>query len=92
MVFPEAHLTMLGVKTTCKDRWRQILNEASRIPNKHLLTMEPSISENQTNEMIEERVQLVLPQSLHSTFTPNQQNWLMGISDFLELAVDRQSH
>lgn len=91
MVFPEAHLTMLGVKTTCKDRWRQILNEASRIPNKHLLTMEPSISENQTNEMIEERVQLVLPQSLHTTFTPNQQNWLMGISDFLELAVDRQS-
>lgn len=91
MVFPEARLSMLGVKTTCKDRWRQILNEAARIPNKHLLTMEPSISENQTKEMIEENVQLVLPKSLHSTFTANQQNWLMDISDFLSVAVERQS-
>src|SRR5690606_34226989 len=46
--FPQARLTMLASKSTCKDRWRQILNEAARIPDKHLLTLEPSISENQT--------------------------------------------
>ena len=27
--------SMLGVKTTCKDRWRQVLSEADRIPQKH---------------------------------------------------------
>ncbi|WP_419627422.1 type II restriction endonuclease, partial [Thiolapillus sp.] len=33
-------LTMLGAKSTCKDRWRQVLSEAERIPDKHLLTLE----------------------------------------------------
>jgi len=45
MAFPENVLTMLAAKTTCKDRWRQIRNEAKRIPVKHLLTLEPGISE-----------------------------------------------
>ncbi|EBO9763168.1 hypothetical protein S818_22470 [Salmonella enterica] len=49
--FPRARLTMLTYKSTCKNRWRQILNEVARIPDKHLLTLEPSISENQTNEI-----------------------------------------
>ena len=41
-------LAMLGAKSTCKDRWRQVLAEASKIPDKHLLTLEPGISEQQT--------------------------------------------
>lgn len=89
--FPQTRLTMLASKSTCKDRWRQILNEAARIPNKHLLTLEPSISENQTNEMKAEMVQLVLPRGLHSTYTPNQQAWLMDVSTFTELAQLRQN-
>jgi len=42
--YPVSGLTMLGVKTTCKDRWRQVLAEANRISEKHLLTLEPAIS------------------------------------------------
>lgn len=89
--FPQARLTMLAAKSTCKDRWRQILNEAARIPNKHLLTLEPSISENQTKEMQAERVQLVMPRGLHSTYTPAQQGWLMDVAGFTELARQRQN-
>src|SRR5690606_10029713 len=37
LLFPSELLTMLGVKTSCKDRWRQILSEASRVEKKHLL-------------------------------------------------------
>jgi hypothetical protein len=44
-------LTMLGVKSTCKDRWRQVLAEADRIDDKHLLTLEAAISTHQTDEM-----------------------------------------
>ncbi len=51
-------LTMLGVKTTAKDRWRQILSEASKIESKHLVTLEPAISRNQTDEMKNSLVQL----------------------------------
>ena len=89
-VFPETRLTMLASKSTCKDRWRQILNEAARIPAKHLLTLEPSISENQTDEMKAELVQLVLPRGLHSTYTPTQQAWLMDVAAFTGLARQRQ--
>ena len=82
--FPDAGLSMLGVKSTCKDRWRQVLSEATRIPAKHLLTLEPGISENQTNEMRANEVQLILPSELHSTYTNIQQMWLMDIHEFID--------
>lgn len=40
MHFPPEKLRMLAVKTTMKDRWRQILNEANRVEQKHLLTLQ----------------------------------------------------
>jgi hypothetical protein len=83
-------LTMLGVKTTCKDRWRQILSEAKRIDIKHLLTLEPGISENQTDEMKEHKVQLILPSSLHESYLPTQKPWLYSVADFIALAKKRQ--
>ncbi|WP_448502743.1 type II restriction endonuclease [Sphingomonas sp.] len=89
--FPAELLTMLGVKSTCKDRWRQVLAEADRIADKHLLTLEPSISTNQTDEMKQRRLQLVLPRGLHETFTASQQGWLMPVSDLVELVRDRQA-
>jgi type II restriction enzyme len=32
--FPSEKLVFLGAKTTCKDRWRQIINEANRIEHR----------------------------------------------------------
>jgi hypothetical protein len=89
--FPSINLTMLGVKTTCKDRWRQVLQEADRIEEKHLLTLESAISINQTNEMQGLKVQLVLPQKIHSSYKPEQQKWLMRLSDFMGLVREKQS-
>lgn len=82
--FPVSGLSMLGVKSTCKDRWRQVLSEAARIPDKHLLTLQGSISENQTDEMRANRLQLVLPSGLHCTYTDAQQTWLMNVREFIE--------
>lgn len=81
---------MLGVKSTCKGRWRQVLAEADRIDDKHLLTLETAISTNQTNEMAAKRLQLILPRSLHQTYTPPQQAWLMDAEAFIGLARQRQ--
>jgi hypothetical protein len=83
-------LTMLGVKTTCKDRWRQVLSEASRIPNKHLLTLEPGISQNQTDEMSAQNLQLVLPSAIHETYSKMQKSWLLDLKDFVKIVVSRQ--
>lgn len=83
-------LTMLGVKSSCKDRWRQVLAEADRIEQKHLLTLEAAISENQTNEMQAKKLQLVLPEELHNTYSERQQSWLMNVSQFTEFVRYRQ--
>lgn len=88
--FDALRLTMLGVKSTCKDRWRQVLAEADRIEHKHLLTLETSISRHQTDEMQAKNLQLVLPRGLHKTYTPEQQAWLMDVSAFTVLVRERQ--
>lgn len=90
LTFPAELLTMLGAKSTCKDRWRQVLAEADRIVDKHLLTLEPSISVNQTDEMQQRQLQLVLPRGLHETYTKAQQGWLMPVSDLIGLVLQRQ--
>lgn len=89
--FDERLLTMLGVKSTCKDRWRQVLAEANRIHCKHLLTLETAISENQTNEMIVNRLRLVIPEGLHNTYTSDQQKILMNMKEFIERVSGKQN-
>lgn len=89
--FPVGRLTMLGAKSTCKDRWRQVLSEAEKIPHKHLLTLEPGISENQTDEMRAKQLQLILPSPIHESYREKQRQWLMNVGDFLELVEARQT-
>lgn len=88
--FPAGRLTMLGSKSSCKDRWRQVLSEAEKIPSKHLFTLEPGISSNQTDEMRHHNLQLVLPQELHASYQTGQQDWLMNLSQFITLVQARQ--
>lgn len=89
--FPKKYLTMLGAKTSCKDRWRQVLSEAQRIPNKHLFTLEPGVSVNQTREMQANNLQLVIPKQLFRTYDPKQIEWLLNLSDFIGIIKQRQS-
>ncbi len=88
--FDPKRLTMLGAKTTCKDRWRQVLAEAERIDDKFLVTREEGISENQTDEMQAQGLQLVLPRRLHATFTPAQQTWLYDMKMFIDYVRAKQ--
>ena len=89
--FPTARLTMLGAKTTVKERWRQVLDEADRISEKHLVTLEPAVSEDYTRAMKKDGLRLVVPSPLFSSYTPTQQDWLMSVRDFCELVERRQA-
>lgn len=89
-VFDTLKLTMLGVKSSCKDRWRQVLSEADRIDRKHLLTLEAAISKAQTDEMESKNLQLVVPKGLQHTYLFEQQHWLMNITEFTKLVLDKQ--
>ncbi|SEU04634.1 type II restriction endonuclease [Pseudomonas graminis] len=84
-LFPDECLLMLGAKTTCKDRWRQVLSEADRISQKHLVTLEAAISTRQTSEMRAQALQLVVPKAIHSTYTKEQEAWLYSLSDFISI-------
>lgn len=82
--YPLAGLAMLGAKTTCKDRWRQIMAEANRIERKHLVTLEAAISEAQTEEMAANQIQLVVPLTVQITYSPTQQARLQSVSEFIQ--------
>lgn len=89
--FPENSLTLLGAKHTAKDRWRQILSEAARIPEKHMITVEPGISEDQTNEMKASLLTIVVPTGIHPTYTDTQRSFMLTVKEFIALVKERQS-
>ena len=87
--FPADHLRMLGLKTSLKDRWRQVANEANRIPVKHLLTLEAPVSSNQMDEMKEASVSLVIPAGSHPLFGARQSE-LMTFKNFIGMVLTLQ--
>jgi hypothetical protein len=84
--FPDDKIRMLAVKTTCRDRWRQILNEADRVKTKHLLTLQEGISENQFREMQQEGVQLVVPSPVIPSYSSDIRPHLLSLEDFISEA------
>jgi hypothetical protein len=81
--FPVANLRMLAVKTTCKDRWRQVINEADRIPQKHLFTLQEGVSEGQFREMTGAGICLVVPVQLKSSYPVAIQQHLQTLESFI---------
>lgn len=88
-MFKPGALTLLGVKTTCKDRWRQVLSEGRRVTQKHLLTLEAGISSNQTNEMRAAELQLVVPKSIQPSYGADQKGWLYSVGDLIAEIKER---
>ncbi|GGH63813.1 hypothetical protein GVY41_19615 [Frigidibacter albus] len=87
----DERLVMLGAKSSCKDRWRQVLAEAVKIPRKHLLTLEPGITEPQTAQMEGANLQLVVPAAIQSTYSKGQQGWLWSFGQFINVVQTRNS-
>lgn len=83
--FPTERLTMLAAKTTCKDRWRQILNEADRLRDgkKFLCTLQQGISSRQLDEMEAEGVILVVPKSYILTYPKERQEKIWTLKKFV---------
>ena len=88
--FPTADLTILGAKTTCKDRWRQVINEADRVDEKYLFTLQQGISKNQLKEMADENVKLVVPQSHIDSYPEEYRKSLKTLSGFIEIVKEKQ--
>lgn len=89
--YPVAGLNMLGAKSCCKDRWRQVINEANRIESKHLFTLQEGVSEHQMEEMKSEKVQLVVPRQNVKSFPSKYRANLITLKDFIETRRAKQT-
>ena len=90
LVFPCDDLVFLGAKTTCKDRWRQVLNEADKIETKYLFTLQPGISSNQLKEMSHENLHLVVPHDNIKLFAKEHQGDLIDLKQFIDFVHSKQ--
>lgn len=82
--YPDEYLRMLAIKTSTKDRWRQVLDEADRIGNKHLFTIaKAGVSKRQNKQMLDKRLTLVMPASIRDTHPIEVRDNTMLFSDFI---------
>ncbi|MCM1183853.1 MAG: type II restriction endonuclease [Roseburia sp.] len=83
--FSTEHVISLAAKTTCKDRWRQVLNEADRLRDrpKYLCTLQQGISRAQMDEMQAENVVLVVPRAYIMTYPKDCRDRIWTLADFV---------
>lgn len=84
--FPTDYLISLAAKTTCKDRWRQVLNEADRLRDKpkYLCTLQQGISGAQMDEMQAENVILVVPKPYIVTYPKDRRERIWTLAQFVQ--------
>jgi hypothetical protein len=88
--FPAEDLTFLGAKTTCKDRWRQVLDEAKKIDVKYLFTLQPSIAVPQLEQMKAAKVVLVIPEANRTSFDVRYRDGLFSLKQFMYMVKEKQ--
>lgn len=90
--FPTEKLISLAAKTTCKDRWRQVINEADRLRQrvKYLCTLQQGISTAQIDEMKAEQIVLVVPKPYISYYPKERQDQIWTISQFIRFVKETE--
>lgn len=84
--FSVDYIVSLAAKTTCKDRWRQVLNEADRLKDKpkYLCTLQQGISGAQMDEMQAENVILVVPKPYIATYPKDRRDRIWTLARFVQ--------
>lgn len=84
--FSVDYLVSLAAKTTCKDRWRQVLNEADRLRDrpKYLCTLQQRVSGAQMDEMQAENVILVVPKPYIATYPQDRRDRIWILDRFVQ--------
>lgn len=84
--FPTDKLISLAAKTTCKDRWRQVINEADRLRGlpKYLCTLQQGISPAQMDEMQAENVILVVPRPYIASYPADRRDRIWTVTKFVD--------
>jgi hypothetical protein len=90
--FPELRLRMLASKTSLKDRFRQVADEAARIKDKHLFTITPGdVTHPKLRQMDDLHIRLVMPRSVRDTYDSAVKSETLLFSDFLDEITELQN-
>lgn len=91
--FPTDKLISLAAKTTCKDRWRQVINEADRLRGlpKYLCTLQQGISPAQMDEMQAENVILVVPKPYIASYPADRRDRIWTVTKFVDYVREVES-
>lgn len=81
--FPRDRVRMLAVKTTFKDRWRQVTEECADLPTRHLLTLQEGVSETQFRLITEAGIRLVVPEKRIEKFARDIRPHVLTVEGFM---------
>ena len=73
----------MNAKSTSRERWKQVLHEASRLERRHLGTLDPSISSATVRAAAAAGVTIVVPRPLRDLYDEDAQQALWTVADFV---------
>lgn len=88
--FPSDHLTILGAKTTCRDRWNQVASEAERADFKFLFTTQPGMSVMQLKGLETLKVGVVVPSKNICEFPKPYRDKIWSLAKFISMVKEQQ--
>ena len=89
--YPSSRLVSVAAKRTLKDRWRQVLRESGRTEFKHLLTLDPDITEAQLQDIRAAKVILAMPKSIRDTYPPGMAAQILTVEELIQDIEERIS-
>jgi len=89
--YPTNGLHLVAAKTTTKDRWRQVIDEAERIRIKHLFTLQQGVSPRQLQQMEASGIQLVVPAPYLTSYPPDWREKILTLEQLTDTIRQQQS-
>lgn len=76
---------VVAIKTTCRDRWRQVTEEAPKAAVKYLFTTQHGISISQLDQIEAAGIQLIVPAVLHLDYPKERVSRIWSFEQFLSV-------
>lgn len=88
---PADRLAMIATKHTLKDRWRQVLAEAKRIPTKNLLTMDAAVTLPTLASLAASGIRTVVPSAVRQGYKESARNQLVSLEALMHSLREMQA-
>ena len=89
--FPSDRLTILGAKTTCRDRWSQVAYESERADFKYLFTTQPGMTIDNLKGLEVLNVGVVAPKKNIELFPKEFQAKIWSLAKFVSMVKEQQA-